>query len=59
MKLADIIIIATVVLALPVWLYSVRYQWSQKPGATSRTLKGCLVFAVILVVGMTAAYLAM
>ena len=59
MKLADIIIIATVVLVVPVWVYCVRYQWSQKPGASTRMLNGCVIFIAILVVGMAAAYLAM
>jgi len=58
-KLADYIIIATVILALPIWAYAARHQVSQKPGATTRMLNGCFVFITVLIVGMGAAYLAM
>lgn len=59
LTLADYLIIATAILALPVWVYTVRHQLSQKPGATTRMLNGCFVFIAILSVGMAAAYLAM
>jgi len=56
-RAADIPIIASAALAVPVWVYCVRQQWSRQPGATDRMLRsGCLFIAIILT-GMVAAYL--
>jgi hypothetical protein len=52
----DIAIIAMVMLSVPVWIYSVRQQWSGEPGATARMLKSGCLFAAIIVTGMFVAY---
>jgi hypothetical protein len=56
-KGADVAIIVAAALAFPIWIYSVRQQWSQKPGSGVRMLSSSgLLFAIILI-GMAAAYL--
>jgi hypothetical protein len=56
MKTADIAMIVAAVLAFPVWIYSVRQQWSRNGSIAGMLGSGCL-FSAIVLAGMFAAYL--
>lgn len=58
MTLRDWIIVIGVVVSLPAWGYAVFYQWSRRRGAAGQMLRGCAVFAAIILATMLATYLA-
>ena len=57
MKAAEVLIIAMAIVAIPVWVYGVRQQWSRQPGSTAKWLKSGGLFTAIILTSMLAAYL--